>query len=465
MLKIPRLVVAALRGGSGKTILTIGLLSELRRKGLRALGFKKGPDFIDPGWITLASGNPCRNLDAYIMDPQRLLDHFIWAGAGYDMVLVEGNRGVFDGMDQKGSFSTSELSKLLRAPVCLVIDVTMATRTVAALVKGCQVFDPGMDLRAVVINKVANSRQETLIKWAIEGECGIPVVGALPRRKENPFPERHMGLLPYQENEKALEAIKWAEDLIRGYVDVDALVSIASSAPFLDSYTKVGNPTPMEPRVKIGILLDKSFWFYYPENLELLRSLGAELVLIDSTTSKQVPNIHGLYIGGGFPETQAKALADNTAFRRHLKSLTEKGLPVYAECGGLIYLGKELNFRGESYPMLEIFPVKFEFQERPAGHGYTEFVPERQNPYFELNKPIKGHEFHYSVPRLITEEEPQFVFKVLRGNGFDGLRDGLLKGHVLGTYMHVHALGESQWAKSLIRLAQSFLAEQAGGQL
>lgn len=456
MLSIPRLVIGGLRGGSGKTIFTIGLLHELKQRGSKVLGFKKGPDFIDPGWLTLASGNPCRNLDAYIMDPQRLLSHFLSKAMGYDFVVIEGNRGLFDGMDAKGSFSTAELAKSLSAPVCLLVDVTMATRTIAALVKGCQVFDPALQIRAVVINKVATSRQEQLVRSTVEEVCNIPVIGAIPRQRENPFPERHMGLLPHQENEEAIRAVEWAGRLVREHVDLEKLRDIATSTSGFSFEGTSLIEHPLSKPVKIGVLMDKAFWFYYPENLELLRSLGAELTYMDSLNQKTIPEIYGLYIGGGFPETQAQALAENRVFRERLKSLIENGLPVYAECGGLIYLGKEVVFRGKTYPMLNVFPVRFEFENRPVGHGYTEFVPVKPNPYFEINRPIRGHEFHYSIPKLITGEGVDFAFKILRGNGFDGRQDGIMKGNVLGTYMHVHALGETQWAEGLIRLSKAF---------
>ncbi|MFN3535408.1 MAG: cobyrinate a,c-diamide synthase, partial [Desulfatiglandales bacterium] len=356
----------------------------------------------------------------------------------------------------------AQLSKLLRAPVCLIVDVTMATRTVAALVKGCQVFDPEVDLRAVIINKVATTRQESLIKKAIEEACGIPVVGAIPRKSENPFPERHMGLLPYQENEEAFKAVEWARRLVGEHVDVEILREIAYSAPPLEINKGGLKPSLVANSVKIGVLLDKAFWFYYPENLELLRSLGAQLVYLDSLRDREVKDIDGIYVGGGFPETQAEALAKNEGFRKRLGQMIQNGLPVYAECGGLIYLGKEVHFKGNSYPMLDIFPIRFEFQSRPAGHGYTEFVAERPNPYYEMNRPIKGHEFHYSIPRLLDENASEFVFRILRGNGFDGKRDGIMKGAVLGTYMHVHALGEKQWAEGLVELSRLFSLKAIG---
>jgi cobyrinic acid a,c-diamide synthase len=461
-LHIPRLVIGGLRGGSGKTIITIGILSFFRCMGLKVQGFKKGPDFIDPGWLSLAAKQPCRNLDAFIMDPKRLCGHFVSSSMGYDVVVIEGNRGIYDGMDVAGSFSTAELSKSLKAPLALVVDVTMSTRTVAALVKGCQVLDPQVPLKAVILNKVANQRQEMLIREAIKTECGIPVAGAIPKQRQNPFPERHMGLLPHREQEKALQAVEWAQGLVERYVDMDMLLSIAKEAEPLEFSTHTTEtPKAYEAqRPKIGVMLDRAFWFYYPENLELLRNLGAQITFMDALKDERVPEIHGLYIGGGFPETQAEALANNVAFRRGLRDLVNNGLPVYGECGGLIYLGKGINYRGGHYPMLDIFPVEFAFQDSPAGHGYTEFEVVLPNPYYALHKVVRAHEFHYSLPNPFEGSKLDFAFKVIRGNGFFQKTDGLVKGPVLGTYMHVHALGESSWAQGLLYLA-SLYAQKA----
>jgi len=457
-LNIPRLVISGLKGGTGKTIITIGILSQLRSSGLKVLGFKKGPDFIDPGWLSLAADGPCRNLDAFIMDPQRLYTHFLSTSMGYDMVVIEGNRGIYDGMDVTGSFSTAELSKALKAPVVLIIDVTMSTRTVAALVKGCQVLDPNVSLKAVILNKVANQRQEMLIKEAIKTECKIPVVGAIPKQKQNPFPERHMGLLPHREQEKALQAVEWAGSLIKEYVDMDMLLSIARDAEplvFSDNTTEVQREIYSQ-RPKIGVMLDKAFWFYYPENLELLKQLGADITFINALKDERPPEIHGLYIGGGFPETQAEALANNVVFRKNLRDLIVAGLPVYAECGGLIYLGRGINYQGSYYPMLDVFPVQFSFQNSPVGHGYTEFEVVLPNPYYAINTQIRAHEFHYSLPNAFEVSKLNLAFKVLRGNGFAQKMDGLLKGPVLATYMHVHALGETSWAHGLLSLSSLY---------
>jgi cobyrinic acid a,c-diamide synthase len=208
--------------------------------------------------------------------------------------------------------------------------------------------------------------------------------------------------------------------------------------------------------------MDKAFWFYYPENLELLSSLGAEVVYLDALSQEEVPLIHGLYMGGGFPETQAEGLARNTAFRSALKGLIDRGLPVYAECGGLIYLGRQLTYLGSTYPMLGVLGIDFGFQERPVGHGYTECEVVLPNPYFPMGKVVKGHEFHYSVPQVHWGSRPSFVFKVLKGAGIANGMDGVLKGQVLGTYIHVHALGERHWAEGLVRQAGLFKGTLCG---
>ncbi len=465
MTNIPRIVICGLRGGSGKTVVSLGILSALREAGMKVIGFKKGPDYIDPGWLTLASGNPCRNLDMYLVERDKMVANFIMSSIDYDLVLIEGNRGLFDGLDEVGRFSTAELAKTLKAPCVLLVDVTMTTRTVAAMIKGCQVFEEGLDIKGIILNKVANLRQEALIRSAIRDTCHIPVIGAIPRLSNNPFPERHMGLVPNVENDKAVEAIEWAREMAKSYVDLGLIMDIGKAAPGLSPmhfYHESNTKTAPGPGVRIGVLRDKAFWFYYPENLELIKRLGAEIVEIDSIKSQRLPDVHGVYIGGGFPETQAHLIANNRSFRDHLLSLISKNLPVYAECGGLIFLGREVSFEGGSYPMLGIFPISFRFQKRPAGHGYTEFRALCPNPFYPLGKIFKGHEFHYSVPIVEQGAEIRYALEVKRGSGFSEGKDGLIQGPVFGTYMHVHGLGEDSWAKGLIDLAMAFKVSQRG---
>jgi len=452
-----RIIITALRGGAGKTIFSLGLVSAWRDMGYQIAAFKKGPDFIDSGWLTFAANRSCHNLDPFLMTEKQIIESF-WSNSDQaDISIIEGNRGLYDGFDLDGRSSTAELAKLLKTPVIVIADVTMATRTIAAVIKGCQAFDPGLDIGGVILNRVAGSRQENLIRNAIEKYCGIPVVGAVPRLEDGIFPERHMGLVPHQEREHAEKAILWAKKVVAENLQLDAIWRIASNVEGFekapqeqDQKSKVvmGNEAP-----RIGFVRDRAFWFYYPENLRQLERLGAVLIEINAISSNDLPDLDALYIGGGFPETQAQALSDNRIFRNALKEEVERDLPVYAECGGFMYLGESLVLKDKSYPMVGILPVKFILQKRPQGHGYTILEVNGPNPYYSQGETLKGHEFHYSKAVLTSEENITFAFKVNRGCGVDGERDGICKNNLLATYTHLHAAGNPLWARGIIRKA------------
>jgi len=455
----PRIVIAALKGGSGKTILSLGLTAAWRKSGLKVAPFKKGPDFIDAGWLAFSAERPCYNLDPFLMDGNQILNSFHRHSGDADLSLIEGNRGLYDGMDLEGSCSTAELAKLLRAPVIIIVDVTMTTRTVAAIVKGCQAFDPDLNTAAVILNRVAGPRQEQLIRNAIETYCGIPVVGSVPKLKENLFPERHMGLVPHQERGQAEKAVTWTRMIVEDHLDLEAVGQISRNAGAAPPLPEVSNPCPAAApageRLRIGYMRDSAFWFYYPENIECLGK-NATLIELDALVAPQLPELDALYIGGGFPETQAEALADNSGFRRSLKKAIDGGLPVYAECGGFMYLGETLHVNECEYPMVGALPVDFMLKSRPQGHGYTVLEVERSNPYFEVGERIRGHEFHYSKPELKGREQVEFVFRVERGHGVDGKWDGIRKKNLLATYTHVHAGGSPWWAERLLGVARAY---------
>ena len=457
----PRLIIGATRGGSGKTILSLGLLAAWKGQGLRVAPFKKGPDFIDSGWLSFAADRSCYNLDPFMMNQDRILDSFMQHSMGADISLIEGNRGLYDGMDVAGGCSTAELAKLLKAPVVLVMDVTMATRTVAAMVKGCQVFDPDVSVAGVILNRVAGTRQESLIRNTIERYCGIPVVGAVPRLRENPFPERHMGLVPYQERDQAQRAVDWAMRMVQDNLQMDEIDRIAHGVPALDLRQGMephGSMVSVPDRApRIGVVKDRAFWFYYPENLEQLKDLGAELVEVDTLVRREMPLVDALYIGGGFPETQAERLAANRSFRDSLKEAIDKGLPVYAECGGLMYLGQSLLINGGKYPMVGSLPLECALEARPQGHGYTVLKVDGENPYYPVGETVNGHEFHYSRAMLHCDQDVRTVFQVIRGHGLDGKRDGVCVRNLLAVYTHIHAAGFPQWAVSLFRAAQGHI--------
>lgn len=453
----PRLLLAALRGGAGKTTLTLGLLAAWRAQGKRVVPFKKGPDYIDPAWHALAAENPSHNLDPFLMEGDQirgLVYHYAEAAAA---LLIEGNRGLFDGLDAQGTYSTAELAKLLATPVVLVVDCTMTTRTVAALVLGCQHFDPQVNLAGVILNQVARPRHEAILRASIEQYCGIPVLGAVPRLKCAVFPERHMGLVPPPEHRAAIRAVQAAQELAERYLDLGGLWRAASQAPPLLENAHPLYPLPESSTpVTVGIVRDAAFQFYYPENLEALEQAGARLVFLNALKDPGLPpDLDGLYLGGGFPETNAPGLAANAGFRESVHRAAEGGLPIYAECGGLMYLGRTIQtLQGESYPMVGLLPYDFLMGKSPQGHGYTILEVVGDNPYFPRGTRLKGHEFHYS--RLHPEPGPDvpLAFHMTRGAGISGQRDGFVYKNVLATYTHLHALGALEWAPALVRQAR-----------
>jgi len=332
----PRILIAALRGGSGKTIVSVGLIASWRKRGMAIAPFKKGPDFIDAGWLALAAAQPCHNLDTFLMPTDQILLSFTSRTRTSDLAVIEGNRGLYDGIDLEGSTSTSELAKLLNAPVVLVIDCTKSTRTVAAMVLGCLQFDPEVDI------------------------CGV-----IPKMKGEAFPERHMGLVPTPEHNWADESVEKAAGMAEKYLDLDRLSAIAGKSPDLGAKPEVSGDdaaSPSErpmPAPRIGVIRDAAFQFYYPENLEALEAAGAEVITVSALADPDLPDLDGLYIGGGFPETHAQILSENERFRDDVRRMAEKGVPIYAECGGLMYLGESLVFGGVTYPMVGVFPVVF----------------------------------------------------------------------------------------------------------
>jgi len=457
LLRAPRLAVAGLSGDGGKTLVSLGLARALVDRGLEVRPFKKGPDYIDAAWLAAACGHDCRNLDTFLMD-EGAIAHSVASAAGADLLLVEGNRGLFDGVDAAGSHSTAALARLLALPVVLVINVTKMTRTAAALALGCRQLDPELILGGVVLNRVATARQERVIRGAMDA-VGIEVLGAIPRlRGDDPLPGRHLGLVTAAEHPQRDEAIRRAAVAVAENVDVDRVLAIARGAPNLDAVTSDGACEPAG--VTVGYLSDEAFSFYYPENLERLRRSGARLVATSPARDRSLPEVEALYIGGGFPEVHAPRLADNATFAASLRTMTEHGLPVYAECGGLMYLARELVVGGVTYPMAGVLDVVVEHTDRPRGHGYEVGVVDRDNPFFTTGTELRGHEFHYS--HIVDgADRDQTVLSLSRGTGTGDGRDGIVRGRVWASYLHLHDVGTPQWADGLLDQARHFATERS----
>lgn len=447
---LPRLMVAGLAGDTGKSLVAFGLTRALVKRGLRVAPFKKGPDFIDAAWIGAAAGRPGRNLDTYLMPTAAIGGSVYAASAWAEVAVIEGNRGLFDGMDALGSHSSAELAKLIQAPVILVVNATKVTRTMAALVLGCQTMDAELDIAGVVLNRVATERHTATARQAIESTTGLPVLGALPRL-DIELPGRHLGLLPAAEHDRAEQVLDAAAAAVERYLDVDAMLSRASACVPPAAVVVEPEATQTSAHVRIGVLRDRAFSFYYPENLEALQRAGAQLVEISPIVDQELPAIDALYAGGGFPEVYAEELTANTSLREALRQRIDQGLPVYAECGGLMYLAKELVRDGVSHPMVGALPVVVEQMRRPQGHGYVSAQVDGDNPFYARGTRLLGHEFHYS--RLSDPDDVPTSLALERGQGVGQGRDGLCLGSVMASYTHVHALGAPQWATGLVRAA------------
>jgi len=456
----PGIVVAALRGGSGKTIFSVGIIAALRSLGKTVAPFKKGPDYIDAGWLALAAGRPCYNLDSFLIDREILLGSYHTHTRKTDFTLIEGNRGLYDCIDTKGETSTAELAKLLGLPVILCIDGTKTTRTMAAVVGGITAFDSDVHIGGVVLNRVAGKRHQSILTRSIEEYTGIPVLGAVPKLKQQRFPERHMGLVPTPEHSWAQPAIDAIREVAENHLDIERIQRLAETAEAVDSgrmdLPAITGAAARSEAPVIGILRDSAFQFYYPENLEALAAEGAKLVFTSPLKDERPPRVDALYIGGGFPETHARELEANAAFRSRLKSLADGGLPIYAECGGLMYLGKRLDLKEGAFNMAGVLPAVFGFSRRPQGHGYTIVRVERDNPYYARGTTLLGHEFHYSSVKEWEGKPQNLAFSMRRGSGFFEGRDGVCINNVLATYTHIHALGTPVWAKALVDQARAY---------
>jgi cobyrinic acid a,c-diamide synthase len=417
--------------------------------------FKKGPDYIDPAWLGWACGRPARNLDTFLMGFDGAAGSFARHADPQGLNLIEGNRGLYDGADARGTHSTAALARALSAPVILVVNAAKVTRTAAASVLGCRMLDPELRIAGVVLNRIAGERHAAVLREAIEDVCGIPVLGALPKAAANLLPARHLGLVTPLEcagiAELEREIVRFAD----GRLDLEAIWKIAADVP-----------APAAPaaitiarggvRVPIGYLRDRAFSFYYPENLEALEAAGAELVQVSSLLPNPLPRgLRALYIGGGFPETHGTVLAANTELLGSLRAAAAAGMPIWAECGGLMALARTIRWGGDRWVMAGVLPFEVEVLARPQGHGYTVLRVDRSNPFLPLGTELRGHEFHYS--RIAGGQRPETACAVLRGAGcYDG-RDGVIAGSVWAGYTHLHAIGAPEWASALVRAAHNWV--------
>ena len=451
--------ISAAHKSSGKTTLSIGLCAAFKNQGLSVQPFKKGPDYIDPMWLSRAAGRPCYNLDFHTQAHDEIVNAFAQHGHDADISIIEGNKGLYDGLDLDGSNSNAALTTLLGSPVILVIDAQGMTRGIAPLILGYQAFEPNINIAGVILNQLGGSRHESKLRTVIEHYTDVPVVGAVHRDPALKIQERHLGLIPSNEAEEVNKQIQTVAKIVASQVDMGSLHTIASSVPEPE-LPPIAQKVFPEPDLRIGIAQDAAFGFYYQDDLESFRANGAELVPFDTLTDPHLPTVDALFIGGGFPETQMQALEANTSLRQEIHTAIESGLPVYAECGGLMYLTRNLSWKDKCHEMVGALPADTLMHEHPQGRGYvklaeTDKAPWPRKPNNEtLHSTINAHEFHYSSLENL-DADTLFGYEVRRGHGIDGSHDGIVHRNVFACYTHQRDVQDNHWVKRFVEFVRT----------
>ena len=457
-----RFLISAAHKSSGKTTLSIGLCAALHAKGLAVQAYKKGPDFIDPMWLAQATGRACYNLDFYMMARDEILDTYYRHIQSANVGIIEGNKGLYDGLDLDGSNSNAALAKLLDVPIILIIDARGMTRGVAPLILGYQAFDRNIRIAGVILNRLGGLRHESKLRAVIEYYTDVPVLGAVQNDDSLQIDERHLGLIPSNESLAAERKIRTIADRIAEQVDLDRLLQ--------QTVSRTGTPVqhnaaPMfaHHRFSIGLMRDRAFGFYYADDLEALNRGGARIVPVDALHDTSLPELDGLIIGGGFPELFLKELEANTGLRDGIRQAIENGLPVYAECGGLMYLSRSIRWHGEAHQMVGAIPGDIVMHAKPVGRGYVRLRETGLAPWNleqgeankdEANKDeaeICAHEFHYSDMEHLAPEI-KFAYTVTRGHGVDGQNDGIIYRNLLASYTHLRATKNFDWVQRFLVL-------------
>jgi cobyrinic acid a,c-diamide synthase len=458
-----RMLISAAHKSSGKTMVSIGLCAALNNRGHIVQPFKKGPDYIDPMWLGQASGRPCRNLDPYLMERDDIVATF--SRHSKEVNLVEGNKGLYDGLALDGSNSNAALAKLLDLPVFLVIDARGMTRGIAPLILGYQAFDRDVNIAGVILNNLGGNRHESKLRSVIEHYTDVPVVGAVHHDERLSIEERHLGLMPSNESHVATAKIRQIGEAISQQVDLDKLLALSKKKPLNVPHKAVVSPLATGDKVRIGIARDRAFGFYYADDLDTLEAAGAELVPFDTLRDARLPAVDALYIGGGFPETCAAELEANTTLREEIRLAIENGMPAYAECGGLMYLSRGIAYQGRTYRMVGAIPGDVKMHDKPIGRGYVHLKEDEEHPWPRPNntaRQIKAHEFHYSSLENLPQDS-RFAYRVERGYGIDGSRDGLVLHNLLASYTHLRSIGSCYWATRFVSFIRRQREQQHAG--
>ena len=453
--------IAAAHKSSGKTSVTVGLTAALTRRGLAIQPFKKGPDYIDPLWLARAAGRACYNLDFFTQTGSEILATFSGKSIGADFSVIEGNKGLFDGLDVEGADSNAALATLLSAPVVLVIDTGGMTRGIAPLIRGYLEFDPDVDIRGVILNKVGGARHEAKLRAALERYTDAEVLGAIGRDAALEIPERHLGLIPANEAGAADDMIARLADAVSAGIDLDRIIGVAGAACLPAGKTgQIASPQQQTADVRIAVARDAAFGFYYQDDLEAFAQAGAELAPFDALSDAQLPEADGLFIGGGFPETQLAALSANQNLLANIRQALAAGMPAYAECGGLMYLARNIAWRGEKRNMVGAVPADVIVGDRPQGRGYMVLEETAEIPWpvssaaqSAVAGGIPAHEFHYARLENLPDDL-NYAYRVVRGAGIDGRHDGIVIGNLVAGFAHHRNTGANPWVKRFVNFVR-----------
>ena len=450
--------LSAAHKSSGKTSVAVGLLAALAERGLTVQPFKKGPDYIDPMWLRRAAGRDCFNLDFNTQGKDEIVKQFTRHTSSANIALIEGNKGLYDGLDPGGRDCNAALAKLLRTPVILVLDAEGVTRGLVPLVLGYQAFDTDVHIQGVILNKVASARHEDKLRTSLERYTDVSILGAVGRDEALIVTERHLGLTTPCEVSQSRSKIKRLKHAVTEGVDLDRVVEISGSVSSPEKMRSL-NTRPGNENVRVGVARDAAFCFYYSDDLEALERAGAELVFFNTLNDSRLPEVDGLLIGGGFPETHMAMLEANSGMKREIRDAVEGGLPTYAECGGMMYLCRSITWRGEHRNMVGAIPFDAMMHSKPQGRGLVRLEETGACPWHLSTRTgeaaqISAHEFHYAS----LENGPpdaRYAYRVLRGQGIDGQNDGIVIGNLTASFCHLRDTKLNSWAERFVAFVRS----------
>ncbi|EKO04397.1 cobyrinate a,c-diamide synthase [Leptospira interrogans] len=447
-IKIPRIVIGGTGSGVGKTTIALALTQILRKKGLKVATFKCGPDYLDPTYHSRASQKICHNLDGWLMGKESVLNTFYQACHNVDIAIIEGMMGLFDGHSPNSEIgSTAEIAKWLASPVLVVLDTRGMARTVSAILKGLKIFDPDLNLAGAFANFTGSPSHIQLLK---DASTEVPILGGLCKHSEQTFPERHLGLYSASEENVSEEKFNfWGEEGEKS-LEVNSILEIANSAPEIS--IPVSNINTTLKRCKIGIAMDSAFHFYYEENLMRLRQAGAELVFFSPLSDSKLTDVDGLYFGGGYPEVFAPTLSKNKSLLNYIRDLSYKNIPIYAECGGLMYLSKGIKLvEGEFFPMLGLISATSIMEKKLKALGYVEVTTKKETIFGEVGLRFRGHQFRYSDLELDESNPIELVYNLRKRKSDQVSEEGYSKNSILASYIHAHWASNPNLAEGFVQ--------------